>query len=75
MLKPKALTEVLGQVNTPNTSGGALLLNNEGLLLACHGYECSGDRDNNAAVSAALISNIWETFERQGWWSRRVIFA
>lgn len=33
MLKPRALTEVLGQVNTPDTKGAALLLNREGELL------------------------------------------
>ncbi|VDO22293.1 unnamed protein product [Brugia timori] len=66
MLKPKALTEVLGQVNTPNTKSGALLLNREGLLLAYSGYDSVGGNDANATVSAALISNIWETFERQG---------
>lgn len=32
MLKPKALTHVLGQVNTGDAKG-ALLLNREGLLL------------------------------------------
>ncbi|VDO26128.1 unnamed protein product [Onchocerca flexuosa] len=77
MLKPKALTEVLGQVNTPNTKSSALLLNREvfrlmliyavlGLLLAYSGYDSVGGNDANATVSAALISNIWETFERQG---------
>ncbi|MFH4978006.1 hypothetical protein AB6A40_004715 [Gnathostoma spinigerum] len=65
MLKQKALTDVLGQVNTGNTRG-ALLLNKEGLLLAYSGYE-NVDGDNaNANVSAALISIIWDTFERQG---------
>lgn len=66
MLKPKALTEVLGQVNSPNQKGGALLLNREGLLLAYSGYDSVGGSDANATVSAALISNVWETFERQG---------
>uniref|UniRef100_A0A0R3S130 TFIIS-type domain-containing protein n=1 Tax=Elaeophora elaphi TaxID=1147741 RepID=A0A0R3S130_9BILA len=61
-----SLTEVLGQVNTPNTKSGALLLNREGLLLAYSGYDSVGGNDANATVSAALISNIWETFERQG---------
>lgn len=33
MLRPKALTEVLGQVNTPNTKGGALLFSRDGLFI------------------------------------------
>lgn len=37
-----------------------------GLLLAYSGYDTVGGNDANATVSAALISNIWETFERQG---------
>ncbi|VDN92946.1 unnamed protein product [Brugia pahangi] len=53
------------EVNTPNTKSGALLLNREGLLLAYSGYDSVGGNDANATVSAALISNIWETFERQ----------
>ncbi|CAG9537800.1 unnamed protein product, partial [Cercopithifilaria johnstoni] len=36
------------------------------LLLAYSGYDSIGGNDANATVSAALISNIWETFERQG---------
>uniref|UniRef100_A0A915C332 Ragulator complex protein LAMTOR2 homolog n=2 Tax=Ascarididae TaxID=6250 RepID=A0A915C332_PARUN len=65
MLKPKALTHVLGQVNTGDAKG-ALLLNREGLLLAYSGYESVDSSSANATVSAALLSNIWETFERQG---------
>uniref|UniRef100_A0A0M3K2E3 Ragulator complex protein LAMTOR2 homolog n=1 Tax=Anisakis simplex TaxID=6269 RepID=A0A0M3K2E3_ANISI len=65
MLKPKALTHVLGQVNTGDAKG-ALLLNREGLLLAYSGYESVDSSSANATVSAALLSNIWDTFERQG---------
>lgn len=37
-----------------------------GLLLAYSGYESVDSSSANATVSAALLSNIWETFERQG---------
>ncbi|KAK6753840.1 hypothetical protein RB195_013060 [Necator americanus] len=62
MLRQKALVEVLGQANTAEVSG-ALLFNREGLLLAYSGY---GDSKDHANVSAALISNIWESFDKKG---------
>uniref|UniRef100_A0A1I7XGQ4 Ragulator complex protein LAMTOR2 homolog n=1 Tax=Heterorhabditis bacteriophora TaxID=37862 RepID=A0A1I7XGQ4_HETBA len=62
MLRQKALVEVLGQVNTAEVSG-ALLFNKEGLLLAYSGY---GDGKDYANVSAALISSIWESFDKKG---------
>ncbi|EPB78655.1 Roadblock/LC7 domain protein [Ancylostoma ceylanicum] len=62
MLRQKALVEVLGQVNTAEVTG-ALLFNREGLLLAYSGY---GDSKDHANVSAALISSIWESFDKKG---------
>ncbi|KAJ1373465.1 hypothetical protein KIN20_035866 [Parelaphostrongylus tenuis] len=62
MLRQKALVEVLGQVNTAEVSG-SLLFNREGLLIAYSGYRDSKDHAN---VSAALISSIWESFDRKG---------
>ncbi|WKY11195.1 hypothetical protein Q1695_003055 [Nippostrongylus brasiliensis] len=62
MLRQKALLEVLGQVNTADVYG-SLLFNREGLLLAHSGY---GDSKDHANVSAALISNIWESFDKKG---------
>uniref|UniRef100_A0A1I7YAH7 Ragulator complex protein LAMTOR2 homolog n=1 Tax=Steinernema glaseri TaxID=37863 RepID=A0A1I7YAH7_9BILA len=62
MLKPKVLTNVLHEVNTDQVTC-AMLFNKEGSLLA---YSGVNDGKSTADVNAALISNIWDTFERQG---------
>ncbi|XGW01253.1 hypothetical protein V3C99_013871 [Haemonchus contortus] len=62
MLRQKALEEVLGQANTAGVTG-ALLFNREGLLLAYNGFGIGKDHAN---ISAALISSIWESFDKKG---------
>ncbi|GMT09302.1 hypothetical protein PFISCL1PPCAC_599, partial [Pristionchus fissidentatus] len=61
MLRHRTLIEVLGQVNSADVTG-AMLFNREGVLLAYNGY----GEGNAANVSAALISSIWDAFDRKG---------
>ncbi|KAH7697322.1 Protein Y97E10AR.7, partial [Aphelenchoides avenae] len=62
MLKTRALEKYLSQASGPGVTD-IMLFNKEGLTLGRVG---STNRSGGAGnVYAALMSNIWETFERQ----------
>ncbi|KAI1709331.1 ragulator complex protein LAMTOR2 like protein [Ditylenchus destructor] len=63
MLKARAVERFLSQVVEPSGEGitGVMLFNKDGMTLAK-----SGKTFANGNVYAALLTNIWETFEQQG---------
>lgn len=61
MLKPKVIPKVLEQVLSSDGVLLAMLLNNEGSLLAF-----AGQTEREAKVFAAIASNIWLTYEKSG---------
>jgi len=62
MLKPKVLPQILKQANT----GGVkctMLFKTDGSLLAA---ACPHAEDSNAKIVAAIVSNLWSSFEKGG---------
>ncbi|KAI6237482.1 hypothetical protein M3Y95_00269800 [Aphelenchoides besseyi] len=59
MLKTRAVERFIGQAVSHGVLG-VILFNKEGQIVAQNGHGF------NANVYASLISNLWETFDRQG---------
>jgi len=62
MLKPKVLPQVLQQANT-NGVKCSMLFKSDGSLLAT---ACAPQEDSIAKIVAAIVANIWSSFEKGG---------
>lgn len=84
MLRPRALSSILGQANTGGVKA-TCLLNREGNLVAYSGMiyiyhetttiwndvllSIAGQGDSDTRVSSAISSYIWSTYDRIGHWA------
>jgi len=62
MLKPRVLTEVLAQVTTDGVES-CFLFKNNGTLIAHYCLNCS---PTDPRVGAAIVSNIWSLYFKNG---------
>jgi len=62
MLKPRVLTEVLAQVTTEGVESVFLFKNNGTLI----GHYCLNCSPTDPRVGAAIVSNIWSLYHKNG---------